>query len=86
MRGLPLLDGVLAGPGRVAWKLIKAAEDDDDDLAFNEEQFLVIALMIWLLGKAFRDNLQGQQPSTTTLGSLRKLPNDLGLPRAGIIG
>ena len=80
------LDDVLAGPGHVAWKLIKAAEDADDDFAFNEEQVLVIVLMIWPLEKAFRDNLQGQRPSTATLDSLRKLPDDSGFPRTGIVG
>ncbi len=80
------LEDVLRGPGHVAWQLIKGAEDTEHDFAFNEEQLLVIALMIWQLEMAFRDHLEGQQASTATLETLRKLPDDLACPRVGIVG
>ena len=60
--------------------------DTNNDFEFNEEQILVIALQIWPLEQAWRAHLKGRQDSCATVDSLRKLPNDLGLPRVGVIG
>ena len=46
----------------------------------------MIALMIWPVGQAWRTHLQGKQEAGVTVHTLRKLPNDLGLPRVGVIG
>ena len=81
------LEDALKGPGHVAWKLIQDIKNDaSTDFAFNEEQILVIALQIWPLEEAWRLHVQRQQGTTATIATLRKLPNDLGLPRVGIIG
>jgi hypothetical protein len=80
------LEDVLLGPGHVAWKLIKAIRESDSNLKFNEEQVLAIALQIWPLEQAWRIHAKDKQSSTATLHSLRKLPNDLGLPRVCVLG
>ena len=81
------LDEVLRGPGHVAWKLIQGVkEDPDNNFEFNEEQIDCIALQIWPLEQAWRMQLEGKQRPCTTVHTLRKLPNDLGLPRILIIG
>ena len=83
---VPLEDALL-GPGHVARKLIqKAAEDPQGKVVFNEEQILVIALMVWPVEQAWRTRIQGKQDAGVTVGTLRKLPSDLGLPRVGVIG
>ena len=81
------LEDVLRGPGHVAWKLIKDIKDNpDSDFEFNEEQILVIALLIWPLEQAWRKQLKAGQSPSATVDTLRKLPNDLGLPRTLVIG
>jgi hypothetical protein len=80
------LEDVLLGPGHVARKLIKAIRDSDGNVKFNEEQVLVVALQMWPLEQAWRVRVEDKQSSATTLRILRKLPNDLGLPRVYVIG
>ena len=71
------LEDVLRGPGHVAWKLIKDIKDNpDSDFEFNEEQILVIALLIWPLEQAWREQLKGGQSPSATVDTLRKLPNN----------
>ena len=83
------LEDVLLGPGHVAWKLIQDLKNDPDlekRIEFNEEQINCIALLIWPIEQAWRAHLQGKQDACATVDTLRKLANDLGLPRTLIIG
>ena len=81
------LEDALKGPGHVAWKLIQAAKNQStDSFAFNDEQILLIALCTWPLEQAWRTHVRKQQTTCATVNTLRKLPNDLGLPRIGAIG
>ena len=81
------LEEVLRGPGHVAWKLIQGVkEDSSNNFEFNEEQIDCIALQIWPLEQAWRMQLDSMQKPCTTVHTLRKLPDDLGLPRILIIG
>jgi hypothetical protein len=72
----------MKGPGHVAWKLIQ--DSKTESFAFNDEQILVIALCIWPLEHAWRIHIK--KLSHATVNTLRKLANDLGLPRIIIIG
>jgi hypothetical protein len=78
---VPLEDS-MKGPGHVAWKLIQDAKTES--FAFNDEQILVIALCIWPLEHAWRIHVK--KLANATVNTLRKLANDLGLPRIIIIG
>jgi len=81
------LEDAMKGPGHVAWKLIEDAKNDpEDDFEFNGEQILVIAICIWPLEQAWRQHVEKQRGPCATVDTLRKLPNDLGLPRVGVIG
>ncbi len=81
------LEDALQGPGHVAWKLIQDIKNDStNNFEFNGEQILVIALQIWPLEQAWRVHVQPQLGTSATVVTLRKLPNDLGLPRVVIIG
>ena len=81
------LEDAMKGPGHVAWKLIEAAKNESkDDFEFNEEQMLVIAICIWPLEQAWRQHVEKQRGPCATVDTLHKLPNDLGLPRVGVIG
>ena len=84
------LEDVLRGPGHVAWKLIQDLKaGPDNNFEFNDEQISIISLLTWLLEQAWRTHLQGKLVATqagATVNTLRKLPNDLGLPRVVIIG
>ena len=83
---LPLED-ILRGPGHVAWKLIQSVKEKlQDSFEFNEEQIECIALHIWPVEQAWRVHLKGKQKVGVTVNTLRKLPNDLGLPRVLTIG
>ena len=83
---MPLNDAFL-GPGHVAWKLIEDIKNDStNDFEFNEEQILVIALQIWPLEQAWRVHVKSLQSACAMVHTLRKLPNDLGLPRIAVIG
>ena len=53
---------------------------------FNEEQIDAICLQIWPVEQAWRVHLKDTQSSCATVYTMRKLPNDLGLPRILIIG
>ena len=61
-------------------------EDLQNSFKFNEEQINCIALQIWPVEQAWRVHLKGPQSPCATVYTLRKLPNDLGLPRILIIG
>ena len=76
------LEDAMKGPGHVAWKLIQ--DSKTESFAFNDEQILVIALCIWPLEHAWRIHIK--KLSHATVNTLRKLANDLGLPRIIIIG
>jgi hypothetical protein len=78
------LEDAMRGPGHVAWKLIQDAKTDS--FAFNDEQILLIALCTWPLEQAWRTHVRKQQTTCATVNTLRKLPNDLCLPRMGAIG
>ena len=81
------LEDALKGPGHVAWKLIQDAKNQStDSFAFNDEQIRLIALCTWPLEQAWRTHVRSQQATCATVNTLRKLPNDLGLPRIGVIG
>ena len=81
------LEDALKSPWHAAWKLIKDIKTDaSKNFEFNEEQILVIALCIWPLEQAWRLHVKKQQVTGATVDNLRKLPNDLGLPRITIIG
>ena len=81
------LEDALKGPGHVAWKLIQDAKNQSaDSFAFNDEQILLIALCTWPLEQAWRSHVRKQQTTCATVDVLRKLPNDLGLPRIAVIG
>ena len=83
---LPLED-ILRGPGHVAWKLIQSVKTrPQNSFEFNEEQIECIALQIWPVEQAWRVHLKGKQKVGVTVNNLRKLPNDLGLPRVLTIG
>ena len=75
------LEDVLLGPTRVAEKLMQ--DSKADGLEFNEEQKEIISCVTNALEQAWRANLKGTR---STVDTLRKLPNDLGLPRIAIIG
>ena len=75
------LEDILRGPGHVAWKLIQDIKEDlQNSFHFNSEQIDAIALHIWPLEQAWRVHLKGTQSSCATVYTMRKLPNDLGLP------
>ena len=81
------LEDILRGPGHVAWKLIQSVKNDlQNPFEFNEEQINCIALQIWPVEQAWRLHLNERQNTCATVDTLRKLPNDLGLPRILIIG
>ena len=80
------LDDILRGPGHVAWQLIQGVKKDlQNPFEFNEEQINCIALQIWPVEQAWRLHLKGRQSTCATVDTLRKLPDDLGLPRILII-
>ena len=71
----------------MAWKLIQDAKNhSEDSFAFNDEQTGLISLCTWLLDQAWRTHVRSQQATCATVNTLRKLPNDLGLPRIAVIG
>ena len=81
------LEDILRGPGHVAWKFLQGVKKDrEKPFEFNEEQIDCIALQIWPVEQAWRVHLKGTQSPCATVDTLRKLPNDLGLPRILIIG
>jgi hypothetical protein len=83
---VPLPDQ-LRGPGHVAWKRIQEVNaDPDNNFEFNTEQIEVIALLIWPVEQAWRSHVKDKLDSRATVDTLRKLPNDLGLPRTLVIG
>ena len=93
------IDDMARGPGHVAWKFIQACREEDPPIAFNDEQIDCIALQIWDIEQAFQKQLGSVSspavlPGAHTLAggqtqAIRAkyvLPNDLGLPRALIVG
>ena len=81
------LEDAIKGPGHVAWKLMQDAKNHPtESIDFNEEQRLVIALCMWHLEKAWQDHMKTCNTANATVHTLRKLDNDLGLPRILIIG
>ena len=61
-------------------------EDSDNNFEFNKEQIECSAWQIWPLEQAWRMQLEGIQRPCTTVHTLSKLPDDLGLHRILIIG
>ena len=82
------------GPGHVAWKFISG-----DDVPFNSEQIDCMALLIWDMDKAFREQVAHAESQPILPGahvlagghaqpirSQFMLPHDLGLPRTLVVG
>ena len=81
------LEEAMKGPGHVAKKLVEDAKNHPTNrIEFNEEQLLVIALCVWPLEQAWRNQMKRMRTQGATVNTLHKLPNDLGLPRILIIG
>ena len=82
------LEDALKGPGHVARKLIEDIKNDStNDFQFNNEQIVIIGCSMWSVEQAWRTRVTNlQRTGCATVDTLCKLPNDLGLPRIGIIG